>query len=344
MTGAARRLLGVAFVGAAVAAISTAVFGLWGRGIKPSGREAVSQAEGRGTRPAARPPSAAPPATAELPKRSRDKMLAEMFQAQGRAERQLRAGAAGEACTAARSVLRRARELMERAAGTPQARRARYYRFRSLEMLGDRAEAEAEFEAYLDEVVRGEGVEAACQLLLEEGKRERRARNYEVALGRFRTVLAFVGEGHLAAGAYVGIGSVHAATRQRRAADAAFRQALALGLPTREASRCYRYLLNVALSHHNYDRARRDAEALLALPTRGAERASDEARLGMVIERTDGPLKAARHYRMILARYPEKQRTLARARLKRLMADLESDLLAPLPGEAGALDRKVPAP
>ncbi len=33
-----------------------------------------------------------------------------------------------------------------------------------------------------------------------------------------------------------------------------------------------------------------------------------------------------------------------RTRLKRLMAELESNLLAPLPGEAGALDRKVPAP
>lgn len=64
----------------------------------------------------------------------------------------------------------------------------------------------------------------------------------------------------------------------------------------------------------------------------------------MVIERTNGPLKAARHYRMILAKYPQKQPALARARLKRLTAELESDLLAPLPGEAGALDRKVSAP
>ncbi len=77
MTAAVRGLLGVAFVGAAVAAISTAVLGLWGRGTKPSEREAIRQVKGRGTRPAARPPSAAPTARAELPKRSRDKMLVE---------------------------------------------------------------------------------------------------------------------------------------------------------------------------------------------------------------------------------------------------------------------------
>ncbi|MFC1805917.1 hypothetical protein ACFL09_02930, partial [Planctomycetota bacterium] len=177
-----------------------------------------------------------------------------------------------------------------------------------------------------------EGVAGACEVLTDEGYRESRAGSHALAFSRFQGVLAFMREGETAARAYVGIGCVHARLRQRDLAEPAFRKALSLGASTREARRCYHFLITAGLGSRDYEQAWRDAQALVALPTDGAAKATDEALLGMVLEKTQGPMKAAALYRRILEKYPKDYCATARQRLDVILARLEEAVLSPLPG------------
>jgi tetratricopeptide (TPR) repeat protein len=278
-----------------------------------------------------------PAAKAErVPPRDRAALLEAIWEAEHRAERQMRRGASAEALASLRTPIRQARALIAAAPGTAEARRARYRRFRCLEMAGERRRAEVAFEGWIEAVERAEGAEAAARALLAEGRRASRLGTYAVALDRWRGVLARVRGGELAARAYAGIGRCQMAMHQADQAEASFRQALALGLPPAEAARCLRRLAAAAMSQGRLEQAERDCRALLALPAAPRQRANDQGRLGLIIERTAGPLKAAAHYRRIVNAHPELPCTVARARLRRLTAQLEADILAPLPGEQGA--------
>jgi tetratricopeptide (TPR) repeat protein len=247
----------------------------------------------------------------------------------------MRRGASAEALASLRTPIRQARRLIAGAAGTPEARRARYRLFRCLEMAGERRQAEVALEGCIEAVARSEGAKAAARVLLAEGRRASGLGTYAVALDRYRGVLAWVGRGELAARAYAGLGRCQAALHQVDQAEASLRQALELGLPPAEAARCYRRLVAMAMSRSRLEQADRDSRALLALPAPPRQRASDQTRQGAIIERTAGPLKAAAHYRRIVNAHPDLPCTAARARLRRLTEQLEADILAPLPGELG---------
>lgn len=332
----------VALVAAALAVVAVA---LWPRGRPPEPRaqQSTPVSEGKAPGPAPkRPPVSAPkppPPKQELRREQRMRMLSEVWQAQGEAQRRFRQKPDEESLAALQQAADKARALIAAARGTEEARHARYSLFRCLEMAGEREQAEAEFEAYIEAIAAAKGRGAACKALDEEGRRERQTKNYDIALKRFRTVLAYEREGETAAMAHVGIASCYAATRQRGPTERAFRQALELGLPTREASRAYRYLINVAISHRDYGHAARDTAALLALPTPPAQKAADEARLGFVVESTEGPIKAIEYYRKLLKKYPDVECRLAKSRLKALLAKLDADILGPLPDESGGPQR-----
>lgn len=259
-------------------------------------------------------------------------LLSDAYEAQTAAARELQGQPTLESFATLRRSVAAARELVAAAPDTQEALGARYQLSRSLAMLGEATQAEQEFEAYLRQLGAREGPAAVCDRLLDEGRRECRAKRFDVALARFHAVLAHADTGHGAAQARLGIGSVYAAAHAPRRAEAALRQALAVGLPTPEAARCTRYLANRALSLRNYPQARNDIHALLALPTTGPQRATDEARLGIVIERTEGPMAAARFYRQLLDKYPKEGCPLAQGRLNRILAHLEEDVLSVPPG------------
>jgi len=262
-------------------------------------------------------------------------MLAAVWHGMYQAEKEFRQGPSQETLDRLPALIVAARKLVEAAPGTWEARQGGLYLVRCLEMAGERNRAEAEFDVYLRELAAAEGAGAACKMLCEEGEREKRVRNYEVAVKRFRTVLAFAREGERAAQAHMAIGGIYAQLGQRSLAEASTRKALGLGLPARDASRCYHYLINVAVAHKDYDQARRDAAALLQLPASGRDRARDETKVGMVLERAEGPARAMRHYQNILERYPERECRLAKACLERIQSRLEKDILAPVPQERG---------
>jgi len=228
-----------------------------------------------------------------------------------------------------RRAVHEARELIQGAPGTTQAHEARYFLFRHLQLLAEPQLAELEFENYTGEVAAADGPEAACKMLLREGVRERSDRKYPLAIKRFQTVLAFLREGELPARAHELIGQVHARLHRRSEAEASFRRAIALGVPTPFARRAYHYLVNVEYCNRDYEQALRDVKALLELPTSEAAKANDEALLGMILEKTDGPSKAIDHYRRILRKYPSAYCDRARSRLKEIETRLEDALLLP---------------
>lgn len=229
-----------------------------------------------------------------------------------------------------RCAVEEARKLIRGAPATTQARKARYYLFRHLQLLGEAELAELEFENYIGQVAVVEGAQAACKVLLEEGVRERCAKSYLLALKRFRSILSFDREGERAAVAYVQIGNVHSRLHQRELAEPAFRKAIDLGAPPAHARLCYHYLINVALGSRDHGQALRDAKALVELPGSEAAKANDQAMLGMAVEKTEGPMKAAQHYRQILSKYPPKYCATARWRLKELERKLEDAILDPV--------------
>jgi hypothetical protein len=75
--------------------------------------------------------------------------------------------------------------------------------------------------------------------------------------------------------------------------------------------------------------ALRHAQALVALPGNEAQKANDETRLAMVVEKTEGPVRAARVYRQILAKYPERFCAAAKWRLKEIEGKIEDAVLGP---------------
>jgi len=241
----------------------------------------------------------------------------------------LRKGPSQEAIDEARRAIADARELIRAAPGTVEARRARYYAFRYLQLLGEQELSELEFQTYIEEVAAAEGVAAACKTLEQEGSREERARDYSLAFKRYHSMLSFGREGETAAVVYARIANVHAWKHQHDLAVAAFRKALALGAPTADARDCYQYLIRTGLSNRDYGQALHDGKALVALRTNEAQKANDEALLGMVLEKTDGPIKAAKVYRQILRKYPDKQCATARWRLRELEKKLEDAVLQP---------------
>jgi hypothetical protein len=87
--------------------------------------------------------------------------------------------------------------------------------------------------------------------------------------------------------------------------------------------------VRAGISRGDYQQAQQDAESLLALPTRDAERANDEALLGQIIERTRGPLHAAKVYRSILARYPRQYCASAVCLLREVEEKIEEAILQP---------------
>jgi tetratricopeptide (TPR) repeat protein len=275
------------------------------------------------------------PEQKELTQPERNAILATVWQMQHRAERQIRKEPSESAFALARQAAAKARALIEAAPGTREARRARYYLSRCLVMAGERTRANVEFEAYVEAVAAAEGPEAACKVLLEEGRRESQARSYQVALNRFRIALAYVKEGKMAGKAYLGIGNCYAASHMSAQAEQAFRHALHLGLPEREAALCYRHLIGRGLAHRRHQQVGDDMQSALASITNSRHRATIEAQHGLVLERTEGPMAAAGHYRKVIAKYPKDDTAFAQARLKLLMARLEADLLAPMPGEPG---------
>jgi tetratricopeptide (TPR) repeat protein len=231
----------------------------------------------------------------------------------------------------ARWAVEEAEDLIAAAAGTPEARDARYHLFRLHELLGDRDGAELVFEAHLNEVAAAEGEQAACDLLLKEGWREQDAKCYHIALKRFSSVLSYGKTGKTAGLAYERIGGVHARLQQRGLAEAAFRKAIAVGADPAVSRACYHYLFLVALSNREYERAERDGQALLALATAKGPKSSDEALFGLLIERRDGAAAAARYYRDLIAKYSPKYSRNARERLAIIEKELEDSVLAPMP-------------
>ena len=228
----------------------------------------------------------------------------------------------------AERAVKEARQLIRKARGSPEAHKARYYAFRYLQILGEAEQAELEFDAYLGEVATAEGAGAACKLLEKEGLREERARNFAVALKRFQWMLAFGGrEGETAAVAHARMANVYARQRLGDLAIQARLKAIQLGAPTNEARDCHRYLLRVYLCNREYEDALRHGKALVALPGNEAQKANDEARLAMVIEKTEGPAKAAQIYRQILQKYPERFCSTARWRLKEIESKIEDAVL-----------------
>lgn len=331
---------------AAVVIASVAAFVFWPRGRgprEPPSERARPAVVKKAPAPPPKKPTPRPPkkpekkakAKEELSPRERNQMLAAVWHVMYQAERQLRKEPSEEVFARLKEAIGKARKLIAAAPGSIEARRVQLCLFRCLAMAGERELAEVEFQIHLEAVAAVEGTAAACKLLLEEGRRESRRQNYPVALKRFRTVLAYVKEGETAARAHQGIGGCYGATRQRLEADAAFRRAIELGLPTPDASRVYRRLISVAISRRESDQARRDTAALLALPIPDAQRANDEARLGIIIERTEGLAKAIQHYQQVIQRYPNEQCAFARARLWSIQRRVERGLLDPLPGEPG---------
>jgi tetratricopeptide (TPR) repeat protein len=341
-----RRLLRWAGAFAAAAALAVLAVLLWPKPTTPdpSAHKGKPRVPGTGKpapspeQPEAKQKQVVPtpePKQKELTQPERNAILATVWQMQHRAERQIRKEPSESAFALARQAATKARELIEAAPGTQEARRARYYRSRCLVMAGERTQANVAFEAYVEAVAAAEGPEAACKVLLEEGHRESQARNYSVALNRFRIALAYVKKGELAGKAYLGIGNCYAASHMSAQAEQAFRQALALGLPEREAALCYRHLIGRGLAHRRHQQVGDDMQSALASIRNSRHRATIEAQRGLVLERTEGPMAAAGHYRKVIAKYPKDDTAFAQARLKLLMARLEADLLAPMPGEPG---------
>lgn len=232
-----------------------------------------------------------------------------------------------EAIARAERAIREARDLIRGAPGTKEAREARYWAFRYLELLGEHEQAEREFDAYLSEVVEAQGVAAALKILDREGIREEGIKNFTVAFQRFRTMLAFAKKGPAAATAYARMANVHAWLHQHELAVAAYRKALSFGPDAITARDCYQYLVRTGISNRDSEQALLDAKALAALPGNEATKANDQTMLGMVLEKTEGPVKAARHYRDILNKYPDKYTAAARWRLREIENNIEDAVL-----------------
>jgi len=261
------------------------------------------------------PATAAPPeSVAEgLSEAERRTMLGRISSVMGVARPRRGKPTSPQALRDAERAVKEARQLIRKARGSPEAHKARYYAFRYLQILGEAEQAELEFDAYLGEVATAEGVAAACKLLEKEGLREERARNFAVALKRFQLMLAFGGrEGETAAVAHARMANVYA---RQRLGDLAIQ------------ARLHRYLLRVYLCNREYEDALRHGKALVALPGNEAQKANDEARLAMVIEKTEGPAKAAQIYRQILKKYPQRFCSTAKWRLKEIESKIEDAVL-----------------
>ncbi len=226
------------------------------------------------------------------------------------------------------ATVKEAQALAAAAPGTREARQARYVAFRLLQLLGQPGDAELEFEAHLQDITQNEDAAAACKFLEEEGLREDGDRYFLLAVKRFQRMAGFARElPHVAAIAQARMANVYARLQQDDLAAIAWQKAIELGLPPQEARDAYGYLWRTALSNKRYEEALRQAEAMVALPGSEAQMANDETRLAMVIEKTQGPMKAARLYRQILTKYPERFCASANALLKEIEKKLEGDVL-----------------
>jgi len=275
--------------------------------------------------------SLAPSSHAEAQKsqpneRDRGRMLSRVSATMSEVGESLRKSPTPTAIQKAQDAIREARELIRIASGTPEARKARYYAFRYLQLLGEAEQAELEFEAYLGELNVAEGTAKACKMLEDEGLREERARNLTLAQKRFESMVASVhGEGQVAAVAHARLANVYACLQRNDLAVAERLKAIELGAPTAEARDCYRYLVRTSLCNREYRDALRYARALVALPGSRIEKANDEARLAMVVESAESPAKALVLYRRILEKSPDC--ATAKWRLKELEKDFEAAIL-----------------
>jgi len=271
------------------------------------------------------------PLTPLLPPRERKRVVAQLRREQVEAETLARTEGPAAMETRLAGTIRKARELMSQARGTPEALTAHYVAYRCLEMVGDGEAAEQEFDAYITNTAAQQGKPAACQRLWRDGHRQKVARAYYLAARRFEAMVAYATTDQDRARAHVGIGSIHAWMSNRALAEPAFRKALLLGPPVSEARQCYYFLVNVEVCNGDYEQALRDAKALLELPTTGADRARDEALLGRVLEKTAGLGRASKHYRAILKRYPQGENRAAKNQLDLLEKEIEDAVLEPDP-------------
>jgi len=264
------------------------------------------------------------PESRELPlsPRLRRAVLQEIDSRFERAERAFRDAPSDEALRDTAEVVRLAERLISRAAGSAEARRARYYIFRVLELRGVRDDAENEFRKYLDGVRTAEGKAAACRMLEREGYRELSAGDHQRAMLRFDMMLGLGAEGETAALAYAGISSIYFVLDDHATTRGACRKALELGAPTGAARVCYRRLIAAELTADDFDSALRDARSLVALRTSDLLKVEDELMLGQVVERAHGPAKALKLYHGILRKYPDRLCSAARSRIASLEAKL----------------------
>ncbi len=215
--------------------------------------------------------------------------------------------------------------LLANASDTEAASAALYEKYRCHELLGEYLERESAFRAYLRDLRRDQGDEAAARELVQDARRLICTGDSETAGRRLEQALALTPNGPVAVAAHAVMAS--AAERQRLfdLAHSQYRMALQEKPPPRLAAAIYRNMIALNAYRGRLDAAVADAEVLCALPREGLppqDCVRHRCLLARLHRRSGETGKAVRLLRSLVAEHPIEHTRVARFELESLVHDM----------------------